>query len=659
MAMPREIVLGNGRLAIALDKEMHIRDFFYPYVGLENHVSGHQFRTGVWVDGDFSWIGPEWKIETKYMPETLVSRSRLKIPHIPGQDISLEVNDAVHSYRDAFLRKVSVQNLGKNSRRIRLFFNQDFHIYGDNVGDTVMYESNLEAIVHYKRKRYFLVNGKNSQGDGIYQFAAGHKETPSLEGTWRDAEDGVLSGNPIAQGSVDSTISFQAEVGPGEVEQVYYWIACGMSLNDVKNMDSAIQRIGIEQLLLETENYWSAWANKKELNLCVLPQEVTRAFKSSLLIMRTHVDNHGGIIASLDSDILQFNRDTYSYIWPRDGAIVASAFDMAGFQDVSRLFFQFCNKAITDRGFFNHKYTPDGSVGSSWLASVGPAGQTQLPIQEDETALVLYSLWKHFQKYRDVEFVKGVYQNLVVKATDFLLDYRDPETGLPKSSFDLWEEKMGTSTWTASTVYAALKAAASFSKVFFDRERQEALKIAAADMKKAILSNLYDEPGKRFLKAIYPDGSRDATLDASSAGVFLFGVLSPNDRMVEATMNAISRTLWIGTDVGGLARYENDGYYRSSRDMTGNPWFICTLWLARWKIARARSLDQLKEGMDMISWAINRAIPSGVMAEQIEPHTGAPVSVSPLAWSHAEFVLAICEYLRRYEELAYMKSSTS
>jgi GH15 family glucan-1,4-alpha-glucosidase len=55
-------------------------------------------------------------------------------------------------------------------------------------------------------------------------------------------------------------------------------------------------------------------------------------FKTSLLLMRTHVDHEGAILASCDSDVLLFNRDTYGYLWPRDGAIAAMAFDLAGFE---------------------------------------------------------------------------------------------------------------------------------------------------------------------------------------------------------------------------------------------------------------------------------------------------------------------------------------
>src|SRR3989304_1969292 len=102
--MPRDIVIGNGRIAIALDGKMSIRDFFYPQVGLENHVSGHEMKVGVWVDGSFTWLEKGWNIEMKYMPETLVSRCMATHPDL---SIRLEINDAVHHLLDVFMRKVT------------------------------------------------------------------------------------------------------------------------------------------------------------------------------------------------------------------------------------------------------------------------------------------------------------------------------------------------------------------------------------------------------------------------------------------------------------------------------------------------------------------------------------------------------------------------
>lgn len=72
--LPREIVLSNGRVFVALDTQMAIRDFFYPKVGLENHLVGHYSKLGIWVDRRFSWIDENWEVKMKYLPETMVSK---------------------------------------------------------------------------------------------------------------------------------------------------------------------------------------------------------------------------------------------------------------------------------------------------------------------------------------------------------------------------------------------------------------------------------------------------------------------------------------------------------------------------------------------------------------------------------------------------------
>jgi GH15 family glucan-1,4-alpha-glucosidase len=648
-SLPREIVLSNGRVFVALDTQMAVRDFFYPSVGLENHLVGHYSKLGIWVNRRFSWINENWDVRMKYLPETLVSKCTARNQ---DADLKLEVNDAVHSFLDVYLRKFVINNIGDEKREVRVFFSHDFHIYGKGTGDTAMYEPTLNSIVHYKGKRYFLIDGITDQEHGIYQFATGQKESFEKEGTWRDAEDGELQGNPIAQGYVDSAVSFKLEIEPDSANTLYYWIACGKNMEEVKNIDSIVRRAGVEQLLLETENYWSAWCNKKNIDLAKLPRTVARLFKESLLVMRSHVDNGGGIVSSCDSDLLQFNRDTYSYVWPRDGAIITMAFDMAGFPEVARMFFRFCDKTVNQSGYFSHKYMTDGSIGSSWHPLIDSSGKIQLPIQEDETALVLIALYKHFQRYGDLEFISKVYPKLIFNTAEFLLNHRDPSTGLPKPSFDIWEEKAGVFTSTVSTVISALQSAAGFAKVFFDIERQEKLAEAATEMKKAMLTKLYDTKAQRFKKAIYPTGISDLTVDSSLSFVFITGALSPFSDEVRNSMNSVIDNLWTKTNTGGVARYENDEYHRVTRETPGNPWFVCTLWLARWYIATARSIEDLSRGLNLLNWTAKHASPSGILAEQIDPYTGSPISVSPLIWSHAEFVIAVCEYIEKQKELS-------
>jgi GH15 family glucan-1,4-alpha-glucosidase len=55
----------------------------------------------------------------------------------------------------------------------------------------------------------------------------------------------------------------------------------------------------------------------------------------------------------------------------------------------------------------------------------------------------------------------------------------------------------------------------------------------------------------------------------------------------------------------------------------------------------------LKGVIEILEWAAKRALPSGVLAEQLHPETGEPVSVSPLTWSHSTFVAAVNNYLQK------------
>ena len=140
------------------------------------------------------------------------------------------------------------------------------------------------------------------------------------------------------------------------------------------------------------------------------------------------------------------------------------------------------------------------------------------------------------------------------------------------------------------------------------------------------------------------------TIDASLVGLWYFGMFPVRDSRIVATMNAVRDRLWIKTDVGGAARYENDTYQQVSNDIEsvpGNPWFICTLWLAQWYILSARKGVDMRPALDILMWTQAHVLPSGVMAEQVDPYTNAPLSVSPLTWSHATFVSVVQSYVTR------------
>lgn len=649
--MPRDLAVSNGRLLVMFDRQYRIRDVYFPHVGKENHGTGHAFRFGVWVGGLFSWMGAEWNPDLRYGDSSMVTQV---LARHTALGIELLCNDGVDFSENVLIRRVRVGNMNDRPREIRCFFHHDFRILGNEVGDTAFYSPEAEALLHYKEDRYFLINCKANGTVGVQHYACGTKDVGAVEGTWRDAEDGTLSGNPIAQGSVDSTLGVSLTVPARGSAELCYWMAAGHDFREVSVINSVVKDKTPEELLRRTGNYWRLWVSKDRRGTADLSDKVMDRYKQSLLVIHSQIDHAGGIVAANDTDISDLARDTYSYVWPRDGALVSSALMHAGHAGAPQRFLGFCSRVVSPNGYLRHKYNPDGSLASTWHGYVRD-GKPVLPIQEDETALVIWALGEYFDLYQRIEETAPFYRGLVTRPADFLVDYVDQRTGLPLPSFDLWEERWGVHAFTVAAVIAGLRAAARLATEFGETERAARYFAAADRMVEGARAVLWNEQAQRFARMATPGPSGyslDMTIDASLFGLVLLGALPPDDPQAALTMQQVKDRLWVQTDVGGLARYENDAYHQVEKKdvarVPGNPWFICTLWLARYQLMRARTAEELEPGLKLIQWAADRALPSGTMAEQLHPYSGEPLSVSPLTWSHAEYVRTVREYIDRH-----------
>lgn len=708
-------------MLVCYDELYRIRDLYFPHVGQENHGASSPCRFGVWgnlpnteINKDERrksrcfWTDDGWDIRLGYEDDALATDVTMTHDKL---GIALQCSDVVDFHRPLLVRRIEVKNLTDQDREVRVIHHQDFMMYGTKVGDTAYYDPQLRSLIHYRKSRYIMACFYLDGEQQIDEYATGNAGFHGAEGTWRDAEDGKLERNPIAQGAVDSTMLCRVQLAPGATRTVYLVIGCGKNAQDMAEMHRFLHREGPQGVIDRTNSYWRLWLAAARVDLCdaevcMLPPKVVDLFKRSLLTVRTQIDNDGAIIAANDSDYLQFNRDTYSYLWPRDGAFVADAMDAAGFPDIVRQFFKFSADVIQPGGYFLHKYNPDGSPASSWHPWVDKQGRPQLPIQEDETALVLWALWRHYKRYRDIEYVRPLWVSLIQKAADFLVRYRDPYTKLPLPSWDLWEERWGVHTFTVASVYAGLRAGWQFAVCFGDTKRAARYARAAEEVKDAACKYLWSEEKQRFLRRIefedvdhvaactaevmagqdptrdrsdllkamsygrreddasesnseqHPDKPitfiEDDNIDASMAFVHTMGLLPADDPRVEKTMKAIRDRLWVKTEVGGLARYVDDYYHQVTKDtdnVPGNPWFICTLWLADYEIAKAKTGEDLAKALPIINWVADRALPSNILAEQVHPETNAPLSVSPLTWSHATVVSTLVAYAEKFKHL--------
>ena len=656
--MARDLPLGNGNVLVNYDTSYNLRDMYYPYVGQENQSADHLSHFGVWTQEGFFWIdNPELQKHCSYLNDSMVTNVEGTHERL---GLKLLLRDGVDVQENAFVRKVMVENTKQQERAVKLYFHLDLHLYGNGVGDTVYYDPDFRSLIFYKGHRYLTLScsGAGGKNIGCTSYAIGQKEMNGMEGTWRDAEDGQLGRNPIAQGSVDGTVELELKVPAGGKAEAWFWICFGKSLEEVTGIEQRIRQGTPHALLQRTYNYWEQWLAKDRHDLSLIDKDIASFYKKSLLVVRTNMDNRGAIIAANDSDILKFAKDTYSYMWPRDGALIAHALDRSGYVSLTSRFYEFCKRAITKEGFLLHKYNPDGSVGSSWHPWINAAGEKQFPIQEDETALVLYTLWHHHELAKTLDNAREDYDKFVVPAAGFLASYKDA-SGLPLPSYDLWEERYGVHAFTVASVYAGLLAASKFAEYFQDKARMVYYREAADKVKTAVEQFMYSDQEKRFIRSLYWNREKntyepDMTLDASMYALFDFEMFAANDPRITATMKAIREKLWIQSEVGGIGRYSDDYYHQVTQDIDkvpGNPWFICTLWYAEWVIAAANNEGELKEAEELIRWTMNHALPTGIMAEQVHPYTGEPMSVSPLTWSHASFVKVVQEYLSKLKQL--------
>jgi len=259
-----------------------------------------------------------------------------------------------------------------------------------------------------------------------------------------------------------------------------------------------------------------------------------------------------------------------------------------------------------------------------------------------------------------VEFIQEMYEPLIRKAGNFMTYFVDEKTNLPLPTYDLWERDRGIFSYTLATVYAGLIAAYKLSAVIGHFNHSAKYKEAAEKIKEATLKYLYDEKEERFLKRIEMDLKtgeikKDYSLDASMHALWMLDLLPADDERIVKTMKAIYEGLEVRTDIGGMARSENDDYQRvhgNYGDVPGNPWIITTLWHAQWLMALAKTKKDLEEVKKHIDWARNQANSAGILPEQVNPFNGDPLSVAPLTWSHSTFVDTVLKYDKKMKDLS-------
>lgn len=643
--MARPIVLSNGELHVGINKYGEVHDFYFPYVGLENHSAGRDTRhhVGVWVDGALSWLDDgNWEFDFTYPHEALVGHTVAK-HHELG--IILEFDDTVDAEFSAFMRNVHVINMKNSPRDVRIFMHQAF-VIGDarSNTDTAQYLPDANAILHYRGRRAFVVSAQDDRGEYFDQYTVGLYGIEGREGTHKDAEDGELSMCTVEHGRVDSTLRFKVAIEPHSSARFRYWIACGTSTREALYINKQLVTQGVHKRLDVTVKWWHEWLKPAKVVADKIDAAHRDQFMRSVMLIKSHIDKRGAVIASTDSGMLNYWRDAYAYCWPRDGAYVLWPLIRMGYKDEPYRFFEFCRRGLNAGGFLMHKYRADGALGSSWHPYLHDHGVVAPPIQEDETALVLFVFSQYYHISGDEALLKEFYEPMVLPMANFLAHYVDKRTGLPKPSYDLWEEQFLTTTYTTAVTHAALLAAADLAELRKDSDSAVQWRAAADDIHEAAQKYLYNDERNVFFKgvAVAEDGTvlPDATIDMSSIfGAFMFGLFPIQSDQTKQSIDTALEVFGASDERPGLPRYEHDGYRRTEGSDKPNWWFVTSLWVAQYYL----EIGEADKAEAILRWVRDSAWSSGILTEQVDPNTHEEVSVSPLCWSHAEYVSTLLD----------------
>lgn len=645
--MARPIVLSNGELHVGLNNFGMVHDFYYPYVGFENHSAGSDLRhhIGVWIDGQISWMDTpgEWTFSFRYPYPALVGHTVAKNEKL---NIALEFDDFVDAHVSAFMRNIHIVNLADQPRQIRLFMHQAFAI-GDSRSntDTAQYLPDSDAILHYRGRRAFVVSGVHKDKP-FDQYTVGLFGIEGRQGTYLDALDGELGMNNVEHGRVDSTLRFVIDIGANSSERVHYWITAGMSTREAIYIHKKIMDDRALSNLKLTSDWWNEWLEPAFSIIDKINPNHRNTFLQSLMIIKSQIDKRGAIIASTDTSMLNYSRDAYAYSWPRDGAYVIWPLIRLGYKEEAYRFFEFSKRGLHPSGYMMHKYRADGALGSSWHPYIHD-GVVAPPIQEDETALVLFMFAQFYQINPEPNLLKSFYKTMVVPMADFMAGYINKKTGLPQPSYDLWEQTYLTSTYTTAVTYASLLAASDLAAEADDHNHAVAWRLAANDIKLAAHKYLYNGDKQVFYRGLnvkHGEIIYDDTVDCSSVlGAYIFGLFDSLSPELNNSIETIKRIFRINDGEVGLPRYENDEYRRRNPDVVGNKWPVTSLWFAQYYIDN----KQPDEAMKILDWVKSNSLSTGVMPEQVDPETGELVSPAPLTWSHAEYVATLLDMIAK------------
>lgn len=264
----------------------------------------------------------------------------------------------------------------------------------------------------------FWVIGSDRPPDG---FQCGYELSPAPMGApqdaYLDATDGALSNSPAALAHADGALAWKLPPAGGTVDVLF---TPGTTL-------AAIQPGTGDAILAGEIAFAKGWLAPATLPATDDVDRLRMAKRALLSIAVGRDHDSGAIVASISS------QPPYNLDWPRDGAFIDYALDVAGQHDwvtQHRKFYATVQRKNDGDDAASGKDAFAGSFAMNYYADGHPGGP--VPLEIDEVGLALWEWYEH-AKWIDeparTDYLNAIYPSLAL-AADLLTTCVDPATKL-------------------------------------------------------------------------------------------------------------------------------------------------------------------------------------------------------------------------------------
>jgi hypothetical protein len=513
---------GNQSLTVAFDRRGTITVFRWPrpsyYNQVQYHTTGRDrprfgaaenegaflgLRVRTADDTRTCWLR-DWETDQRYDTE---DSDAVRTTHRePALGLTATVRDVVASDEDVLVRDVTVARSADSpvqSATLLAFANFDLAVSKTAWGPL----QDLERRIAGTRARYhpdasavvFSKSGVDGSTDTRQEVAvAVGFDGPADEwqvgvdaGTTRTGSDSPVSdrrdayaaatcdplpGNLLVEGVPTALLARELTFTDDEASETVRFAAAG-PVSEARRTLAAARERDPDAVRAEKREWF-----EHVLRSAPLPNtddETVRAVaRRALLTLVTNYDpKSGAVVASIAS------QSPYAQDWPRDGAFVNHVLDLVGRSDWVRKRNRWYASLQEQSGLkvLGSAIVPAGTWAMNYYADGVEAGP--IPWEIDQTAYAVWTLWDHYRVTGATDYLREVYP-AIRRTADFLVNFRDPDTGLHRRAHEDDNLLPTRTVLGASAVWLALDSAVKAARALDearDRARFESRRDELAD----------------------------------------------------------------------------------------------------------------------------------------------------------------------------------